>query len=361
MILLAEKFNKVESIIAKTMEYLSIPSVVGSERFFLNYLYNDFSAMGLSVFKHPGLLEVHGDDPGSAILCAHIDRHGLVSLGNGEYVYAAQYIREIKYGEENKASQKELKNITGRFDGETVFAYDPDTGQKLGSGVIETCENCILNGDAIFHVRGMDVAGLNIPLAYARTAKEENGRIKGQIDNAISLGVIHQLFANGFQGTVLLSTEEEIGKSWTHVAAWLESHNVNTRALLVIDTSPYVDPEPIETGRVILRNRDMSETFNPALVKELKERCEDMELPFQFKDEMLLASGKVIEQLGSTELGRVIQKTNRRWSGATVQIPTLAYHTSNETTTREAIKNYYTLLHNILIQDPLDMIAISRE
>jgi hypothetical protein len=103
MILLAQKFNKVESIIAKTMEYLSIPSVVGSEGFFLEHLYKDFSKRGLSAYKSPGLLTVHGDDPNSAILCAHIDRHGLISLGNGEYVYAAQYIREIKYGESNKA------------------------------------------------------------------------------------------------------------------------------------------------------------------------------------------------------------------------------------------------------------------
>jgi putative aminopeptidase FrvX len=206
----------------------------------------------------------------------------------------------------------------------------------------------------------MEVAPANFPIAYARTAKEEKGRIRGQIDNALSIAIIHELFANGFQGTAIFSTEEEIGKSWIHITDWLEARKIKTRALLVIDTSPYVDPEPIETGRVILRNRDFSETFNPTLVKLLRERCEVLNLPYHMKDEVLLAAGKTIEQLGSTELGRVIQKSNRHWSGATVQIPTLSYHTSNETTTREAIKNYYTVLHNILIQDPLDMHAISR-
>jgi hypothetical protein len=73
------------------------------------------------------------------------------------------------------------------------------------------------------------------------------------------------------------------------------------------------------------------------------------------KDETLLAKGKTVEQLGSTELGKLIKNTAGRWSGASVQIPTLMYHTSNETTSLAAIGNYYRFLSNILIQDPLPL------
>ncbi len=92
-----------DTAIAKTMEYLSVPAVVGHERFFLDHLENDFAALGLETCRYPGLLEVHGNDAHSAILCAHVDRHGLISLGKGEYAYAAQYIKEIKYGEANRS------------------------------------------------------------------------------------------------------------------------------------------------------------------------------------------------------------------------------------------------------------------
>lgn len=102
-------FNDIETVIAKTMEYLAVPSVVGHEQFFIDYLKKDFEAIGMQGVKHHGLLEIHGDKPHAAIVCAHIDRHGLISLGKGEYAYAAQFIREIKYGEANRASRRELR------------------------------------------------------------------------------------------------------------------------------------------------------------------------------------------------------------------------------------------------------------
>src|SRR5688572_11984824 len=120
---LTQDFNDIETVIAKTMEYLSIPSVVGHEQFFINYLKKDFESLGALTVKHSGILEVYGNKPQDAVVCAHIDRHGLISLGKGEYAYAAQYIKEIKYGEANRSSRKELENLGKRFAGESVFAY----------------------------------------------------------------------------------------------------------------------------------------------------------------------------------------------------------------------------------------------
>lgn len=351
---LTHGFNDVEAIIAKTMEYLSIPSVVGFEQFFLNFLHEDFQKLGLTAIKYDGLLEVSGSDPNSAIICAHIDRHGLVSLGNGEYAYAAEYVREIKYGEEHKSSRKELKNIADRFEGERIFAYHPNTNARLGEGVITASQKGMKNGDSIFFVDGIEELEQAIPLAYARTARAERNQLKGQIDNTISIGVVYALFRAGFQGTAYLTTEEEIGKSWIHISNHLENEGIETKDLLVIDTSPYLDHSPMREGTVIFRNRDRFSEFNKSLTEKLIARCEKLERPYQVKDQDLLAAGKTVEELGSTELGRLIQEKKGRWAGATIQIPTTMYHTSNETTTRRAIRNYYRFMKSILIDEPLE-------
>lgn len=319
----------------------------------MDVLYEDFKALGLAAYKYEGVLEVHGDDPQSNTVCAHIDRHGLICLGDDEYVYAAQYMREIKYGENNLSSRQQVEAIARRFEGERVYAYHPETGAHLAEGVILACFPSRRNDDALFDVEGMPRLEQNIPLAYARQARMEDGLFKGQLDNVISLAVIYELFKNGYQGTALLTCEEEIGKSWLHIAGYLDGSHIETDRLIVIDTSPYQKQETIERGPVVFRNRDKSEVFNPALVSVLKGRCAALDMPYTVKDEMLLEEGKAIEELGSTELGRLIQGTQGRWSGATVQIPTLMYHTSNETTTAQAIENYYNFLHNILIEDPV--------
>ncbi|GJL85516.1 MAG: peptidase M42 [Micavibrio sp.] len=341
-----------DSIIEKTIEYLTIPAVVGFEQVFLKHLQEDFKKMGLSVFNIDGVLSVAGKDPSSAIICAHVDRHGLISLGNGEYAYAAQYIKEIKYGENNRSSYEVLEAISERFVDEIVYAYDPETGQNLGQGRIQASRSSMQNGDSIFHVHDMPHVDVDIPLAYERSARKENGHLKGQIDNALSLGVVHALFANGFEGTALLTTEEEIGKSWIHIMNYMKTNNIESKDLLVLDTSPYnINSEPIEKAMVIFRNRDKSEIFNPALVSKLKDRCEALGLPFQVKDEYMIEQGRSVDEFGSTELGRLVAGSEGRWNGATVQIPTHAYHTSNETTTGLAILNCYNFLHNILVED----------
>ena len=342
-----------ETVTRKTIEYLAIPSVVGHEGVFIGHLKADFENLGLSVQKHDGILEISGNKPHSTIISAHADRHGLISIGKGKYAYAAEYVKEQKYGEQNKPTQKTLKAISERFEGETVYAYSPQTGDRLGEGVIESCNPSITDGDSIFYIRNMDPMSKNIPVGYARSAEEEDGYLKGQIDNVVSLGMIYVLFQNGFQGTALISVEEEIGKSWVHIQNWLEQHKIETQNLVILDTSPYRENDPVEQNKVVLRNRDKSAEFNPELTKYIKEKCKELSLPYQFKDEFFLSMGLQTEDLGSTELGRLIQNSDGKWSGATVQIPTTEYHTSYETTSRGCIESYYALLHNILVINPI--------
>lgn len=342
-----------ETVTAKTIEYLSVPSVVGHEQHFFRYLKQDFEKLGLSVTQHNGILEISGAVPYSSIISAHVDRHGLISIGGGQYAYAAQYVRERKYDEENEPSRKTLKAISARFEGELMYAYDPNNGDRLGEGTIRDCAPCMKNGDSVFYIDGMKDMAENIPVGYARLAELEGDTLKGQIDNVLSLGIIYVLFQNGFQGTALLSAEEEIGKSWIHIQNWLEAKNIESQELIILDTSPYRETFPIDENRVILRNRDKSAEFNADLTRKVKERCEALNLPYQVKDAYFLGQGLEIKDLGSTELGRLIQNSNGRFSGATVQIPTLEYHTSYETTTKGCIESFYALLHDILVLDPV--------
>jgi len=326
----------------------------------MHLLKMQFEKLGCTVSAHEGVLAVHGKTPYSRIICAHIDRHGLISLGGNEFAYAAQYMKEIKYGEPNRSSYQELQDIMDRFEGEHVIAYDPETHEKTGEGFIESCLPSAETGNSVFRIKGLENIDLGTPVAYAREAKTENGLFKGQIDNVLCVATVYALFANGFNGTALLTCEEEIGKSWTFIAEYLKLFEIETSELLILDTSPYADSEPIDNGRIIFRNRDKSEFFNPNLTDRLIQRAAAMGQLYQIKDEYLLAEGKAQEQLGSTELGRLLQneldqRGNPRWNGATIQIPTMMYHTSYETTSVLAIQNFYAYLENILIINPLEV------
>lgn len=353
--MLKTAFNDIEHLLAKTAEYLCIPAVVGHEQFFMRHLVDDFRAQGRTVEHRQHVIVVHGKKPHSAIICAHVDRHGLISAGNGEFVYAATNIKEDKYQEFNVLTQAQVNGIAERFEGEHMVAYDPDAGILIGHGLIKYCRRCRDTGNAIFEVEGLDDLESGVPIAYERTATFENDYLKGQIDNALCVGVVSALFHEGFEGTALLTCEEEIGKSWVHIADYLDTEGLETQDLLVLDTSPFSDAEPIKGGRVIFRDRDFSAVFNTDLTTRLRERCKALGYPHYRKDKYLTTLGKTVSQLGSTELGRLIKHKDERWSGTTIQIPTLMYHTSRETTSRLAMQQYMGFLRNILIEDPIDL------
>jgi len=320
-----------DTVVAKTIEYLAVPSVVGHEKHFIKFLKNDFENLGVTVIEHEGVLEVHGRTPNTQIISAHIDRHGLISYSNGEFGYAAEYMKECKYNEEKTPTQQMLEAIGDRFNGEEVFAYDPKTGDRIGEGVISDAGPYLLHDDCVFKVHGLPPdLPKNIPVAYARTAISDGKILKGQIDNVVSLG-----------------------QSWVHITNWLDKKKIETTNLVIIDTSPYREAAPIESGMVVLRNRDKNAKFDKDLTAKIKQRCTDKLIPFQFKDEYLGQLGVETSGLGSTELGRIVEKSQGRWSGASVQIPTTEYHTSYETTSRESIENYYFILQNILVNEPI--------
>ena len=342
-----------DTVVLKTIEYLKIPSVVGHEEFFLDYLKQDFEKLGLTITQHDGLLEISGSKPYSNIISAHADRHGLISLGNDRYAYAAQIIKQQKYDTSSKYTENTLQAIQERFIGEDVLAYCPKTGHIIDNGTIMGTETDEDTGQSYFTIDDMAIENPDIPIAYSRNAETRGDLLRGQIDNVVSLGIIYVLFQNGFLGTALLTCEEEIGKSWTYMKEWFENKDIKTKNLFVLDTSPYREKTPIQENMVVLRNRDKSGIFHADMIQEIKRRCTKLNLNYQMKDEYFLAQGLEIKDLGSTELGRLVLETSGEWNGATLQIPTTEYHTSYETTSRGCIESFYRLLSDLLIENPL--------
>ena len=342
----------VSIVIAKADEYLKIPSVVGHEKPFLDHLCNEYTTLGYTTIRDDNIVAVSGNQPGSAYLSAHVDRHGILSIGGGDYRYAAHAVKNYKY-DEDTASQdmSHLQGICTQFETESVYAYGRWSGDVITSGTVERCHFCGTRSNLIFNIDGMEDMPEGIPVAYAHDRVEKDGYIAGQLDNALSVAVIYGLFKAGFQGTAVFTAEEEIGKSWKHLAGFMHSRDIETDRLIVLDTSPYDTSDNADAGKIVLRNRDSFGMFNASMVDELKKACGALDLAFDVKDETLTALGKKENQLGRTELGRLIHEHKNRWSGATVQIPTFNYHTNNESTTRLAISNFMSLLVEYCTRD----------
>lgn len=58
--------------------------------------------------------------------------------------------------------------------------------------------------------------------------------------------------------------------------------------------------------------------------------------------------------LGTTELGRIIHATKGEIQGTTLQLPTIGYHTVNETTSIKSLQSMITILSRMYIENKKD-------
>jgi len=346
-----------QEILAKTDEYLQIPSVIGFERAFIQYLFADFSKRGCEVRMYNKFLTVSKkNSKNPKVLTAHIDRHGIVTDLNGNFEYAAFNVKK-SYGINIKGSEKFFKKVGQRFIDEIVYAYNYLSGDKYGEGKVKSFSYDVEKKNLFFEIEGFsDIKRLQapIPVAYKSQLKIREGLVSSQIDNVISISVIHQLVSDGFDGKIILTAEEEIGRSWKYIVDYLLEQGVSTQEIITLDTTPYDDLRAVQNGLIVLRNKDENGIFNPELVSSLREICESQGIKYEMKDEVIEAQnakcldGAEPKTLGKTELGRIIQHTEGRFNGATIQLPTINYHTNHETTSELALNNYYKALKKIL-------------
>jgi len=342
-----------QSIISKTREYLNIPAVVRFEHHFIDYLADDFNIHGYEIEKQDRLLVVHKKgSKSSKILTAHIDRHGIVINEKGQPEYAAFNAKKY-YGDKNKSSEAIFKKSGQRFIDEMVYAYD-ENGRKIEEGRVKGFSYDFNAKDLVFNIDGFGKLPAGTPVAYISPLIKKKGRISSQIDNAISIAVTYNLVQDGFDGTLLFATEEEIGRSWQYIVNYLQSKKISSKEIITLDTTPYDNTRAISEGLIVLRNKDENGEFNQDLVQRLRTVCDSQGIKYEVKDEVIeaknaqLPSGTEPKKLGKTELGRIIKNTSGKLNGTTIQLPTTNYHTNHETTSELALNNYYEALKRLL-------------
>lgn len=337
---------------------IRFPCVVSAEHSFFRVLQRELETLGVAVTWYEGLLVAQGAQPNSRFLSAHIDRHGLICTGPNEFQYAAFIAGNRGDLMGNSVSEQTFTTISERFINSPVSAYEPWSGVYRGKGVIERVYLCPQRGNMIFEVAGLEHLVAGTPVAFQDKVKVEGGFVSAQLDNVISAAVIIYLFRKGYQGTAFFTAQEEAGRSWRYLLEWFQRFNHNTQHLIVLDTSPYNTPEDAAAQCLVLRHKDNNAEFNPHTVRLLENYCQVLGVPYGFKDDYIAEKNRQRKQdgkselsLGSTEMGRIIRASNGAITGATLQIPTTGYHTTEETAAVAAIGAMIKLLEHYAIAD----------
>ncbi|MCW8933457.1 MAG: peptidase M42 [Gammaproteobacteria bacterium] len=327
------------------------PSVVGAEHSFFRMLQRELEERGAKVTWYEGLLVAQGRKPFSTMLSAHIDRHGLICTGPGEFQYAAFIAANRSDLLNNSVSEQLMTKVTERFLSKQVYAYEPWSGVYRGNGRIKNASVCQFRNNLIFEVDGLDDIVAGTPLAFEDKLKINNDRLEGQLDNVLTAAALVHIFSLGFEGTAFFTAQEEAGKSWRYLLEWFRRFGQSTNRLFVVDTSPFVDLEAANQQLLSLREKDANASFNKDAIKFIEDLCRRNNINYAYKDKyveeknkQLLSIGEKPQSLGSTEMGRIIAASNGLVDGTTIQIPTTGYHTIDESASCESIDAFLNLL-----------------
>lgn len=331
-------------ILAKTNEYLDFPSVVGHETPFLDHLARDFRALGLTVERPRNLcvVELGGDGP---LFLAHADRHGAVTAQDGAALYAALAVRSEKYDEAPEVSDAFAAKVGERYRGEEVFAYDRATGGRIAYGDVGGARRDEA-GRLVIEVDGLPPLPPGTPIAFARALdRSEGGYVSGQLDNPATIAVLRIAAEHGLKGRIVITAEEEIGRSARHMLDWAQGGGQPpTTRLVVLDTSPFDDSAAGLAGAAVLRRRDATADFHAGAIAALEAAAREAGAPVIFKDAFIEAENAArgrrnlpLKSLGLTELGKIIALSHGAYAGATLQVPTFNYHSNQESTTPQAL------------------------
>ena len=333
-------------------QLIRIPSVVGEEHPFFIFVKRELEEIGVTVEYYDGVLVAKGNNPKSGYISAHADRNGLICTGHNEFQYAAFISKNRADLTGNSNSEQWLNNFTERFVDEKVQAYEPWSGSYLGLGTIKEAQLCKRRNNIIFSVEGFEHLFPGTPIAFMDRLEVKDKLISAQLDNVLSVAVIIYMYAIGYQGTAFFTSSEEAGKSWRFLLEWFRRFDLSTNELLVLDTSPYKSLEEIQNIDIVLRNRDANAIFRSPLKKKIKKITEKENIRFDYKDIYLkhkIEQNEGKGSIGVTELGRLIHASKGAIQGTTLQIPTIGYHTVNETTTLKAVESIITVLKKLYL------------
>jgi len=333
-------------------QLIRTPSVVGAEHPFFILVKRELEELNIEVEYYDGVLVAKGKEPESGYISAHADRHGLICTGHNEFQYAAFIAKNQADLTGNSNSEELLKNFTDRFVNEKVQAYEPWSGSYLGMGTIQDAFLCERRNNIIFKVDGFEHLFPGTPIGFVDNLKINDDLVSAQLDNVISIAIIIYMYHLGYKGTAFFTASEEAGKSWRFLLEYFKRFDLTTNELLVLDTSPYKNVEDINQLDVVLRNRDEHGVSRSPLKNEIKTICIKNNINYHFKDaylkNMMKQNGKK-GSLGVTELGRIIHATKGAIQGTTLQLPTIGYHTVEETTTIKSIDSMILILQQLYL------------
>jgi len=376
-------------------DFLSVPSIVGFEKPFLLYMKKKAEDMGYktNLGKNYNYLNIKSKNQNKSniLFSAHIDRQGLVLTDEGEVEYATNYVKRKRNLSFRRQEQKEIENklkdllndklkndtdiqvflddyflrfksesfgslnffrqdgpvdsekIALRYVGESVIAY------KMGD--LEVRRN---GGDEYKIIRyDLDWKKHKIMFDFDRKIEKEDevfmfksnikkfeNKFSAQIDNVISAAVLFYLMEKkDFDADILFTCGEEMGESYKSIIDYYADFDLYIAGfkLVVLDTSPYPDFIGKENGFLVLRHGDERSGFNENLVGDMKSYLDKENIAYDFKPSFL----------GRTELGKVAIESQGRLNGATLQLPTLNYHTTYETSTIKSLENYVKVIDYI--------------
>ncbi|MDD2451440.1 MAG: peptidase M42 [Sulfurovum sp.] len=336
-------------------QLIRIPCVVGAEHPFFMFLKRELEELNVNVEYYDGVLVAKGNRPESGYISAHADRHGLICTGHNEFQYAAFIAKNQADLQGNSNSEQLLKNFEMRFKDQRVQAYNPWSGSYLGLGTITDAYLCNRRYNIIFKIDGLEHLFPGTPIAFMDKLEiTPDGLISAQLDNVISVALILYLYHLGYQGTAFFTASEEAGRSWRFLLEYFRRFNIETRELLVLDTSPYNSYQDISGLDIVLRNRDENAIFRSPMKNKMKKIAIENSINYHFKDAYLkniMAQENKKGSLGVTELGRLVNASHGQIQGATLQFPTIGYHTVEESTTKRSIDSMILVLQKLYIDE----------
>ncbi len=336
-------------------QLIRTPSVVGAEHPFFMRVKRELEELDLNVEYYDGVLVAKGNTPQSGYISAHADRHGLICTGHNEFQYAAFIAKNQADLRGNSNSEKLLKNFEMRFIDQKVQAYEPWSGSYLGMGSIKDAFLCERRKNIIFKIDEFEHLLPGTAIAFMDTLKiDENDLVSAQLDNVISIATIIYLYHLGYQGTAFFTASEEAGKSWRFLLEYFRRFDLTTDELLVLDTSPYSSVEDINHLDIVLRTKDANAQFQSPLEEKIKKIVIENSINYHYKDAYLenqTSSTGCKGSIGVTELGRIIDASEGEIQGTTLQIPTIGYHTVEETTTKKAIDTMVLVLSKLYLEE----------
>jgi len=334
-------------------QLIRVPSVVGAEHPFFMFLKRELEELGVKVEYFDGVLVASGDDPESGYISAHADRHGLICTGHNEFQYAA-FVAKNRSDLQGILNSDELfYDLTDRFVGEKVQAYEPWSGSYLGLGIIKEAFLCERRNNILFTIDEFEHLMPGTPIAFMDKLEFKDEFISAQLDNVISVAVLIYLYHLGYRGTAFFTASEEAGRSWKFLLDWFRRFDLVTNELLVLDTSPYNTLEDMSNLDVVLRQRDANGYFRSPLKNKIKKIVLEEGLGYHYKDAYLkniMKQNETTGSLGTTELGRIIKASKGTIQGTTLQFPTIGYHTVNESTSIQSVESMIKILTHLYIR-----------